>query len=99
MYLLKLTLCTGSTNLFGQQPQPSTSGGMFGTAGPSTFGQQNKPSGFGFGSTGTTVFGQQPQQVGTGLFQPSTSTVFGSSGMAFKSFFIHGNFNFIFLFF
>ncbi|XP_063929550.1 nuclear pore complex protein Nup98-Nup96-like isoform X2 [Zophobas morio] len=65
------------TNLFGQQPQPSTSG-LFGTS--NAFGQ-NKTT-FGFGSTPaqTGLFGQQPQQqAGTSLFQSNSSNLFGSS--------------------
>lgn len=68
----------GATNLFGQQ-QPA-SGGLFSSA--STFGQQNKPTGFGFGtpSTQPSLFGQQQPAQTSSLFQPSTgSTLFGGT--------------------
>ncbi|KAG5889547.1 hypothetical protein JTB14_024955 [Gonioctena quinquepunctata] len=68
----------GSSNLFGQQ-QPTT-GGLFNTT--STFGQQNKPAGFGFGSQATqpSLFGQQPQpQQTSSMFQPSSSSLFGGT--------------------
>nr|CAI5817793.1 unnamed protein product [Callosobruchus analis] len=67
----------GSTGLFGQQQQQS---GMFNTS--STFGQQNKPTGFGFGTQTAqpSLFGQQPQQqASTGLFQSSSSNLFGGT--------------------
>lgn len=72
----------GST-LFGQQ-QPSTSG-LFNST--STFGQQNKPAGFGFGTPQAqpSLFGQQQQPAQTSnLFgqQPSTN-LFGASGSTF----------------
>lgn len=64
------------TNLFGQQPQPSTSG-LFGST--NAF-NQNKS--FGFGSTPgqSGLFGQQPQQqAGSSLFQPNSSMLFGNN--------------------
>lgn len=61
----------------------ATGNTLFGSPGPSTFGQQNKP-GFGFGSTtsNTGFFGQQNnqlqvQQTSTGLFGQNTSNIFG----------------------
>ncbi|KAJ8972765.1 hypothetical protein NQ317_006281 [Molorchus minor] len=72
----------GTTNLFGQQ-QPSSTG-LFNTS--STFGQQNKPPGFGFGSQPAqpSLFGQQPPQQQqpqqtSSIFQPSTSNLFGGT--------------------
>lgn len=76
-------IIVGSSTLFGQQ-QPQTSN-LFNTS--SSFGQQNKPV-FGFGSTTTqpSLFGQQPQQQqGSGLFQPTSSSLFGSTGGGFTS--------------
>lgn len=69
------------TSLFGQQQQQQQpSIGLFGSS--STFGQQNKPAGFGFGSTSSTgLFGQPAQQQSSSLFQtPASTNVFGSSG-------------------
>ncbi|XP_057667789.1 nuclear pore complex protein Nup98-Nup96 [Diorhabda carinulata] len=72
----------GSTGLFGQQQQQqqAASSGLFNTS--STFGQQNKPAGFGFGAQPAqpSLFGQQAaQQQSTNIFQPSTTNLFGSS--------------------
>ncbi|CAG9854284.1 unnamed protein product [Phyllotreta striolata] len=72
----------GTTNLFGQQQQQQpTTGVLFNTT--STFGQQNKPTGFGFGTQATQpgLFGQtqQQQQQPTSLFQPAANNLFGAS--------------------
>lgn len=70
--------------MFGNAPTQPSSSGLFGT---NTFGQQNKPAGFGFGTPPAqpNLFGQpQPAaQQGSTLFQPS-STMFGS-GSSFGS--------------
>lgn len=71
------------SNLFGSNQQPSSSGGIFGTAGGSSFGQQNKPAGFGFPSSSSSgLFGQntQTQQNAGSMFQSSSSsTLFGNT--------------------
>ncbi|XP_044256345.1 nuclear pore complex protein Nup98-Nup96 isoform X2 [Tribolium madens] len=65
------------TNLFGQQPQPSTSGGLFGSTNAFT---QNKTFGFGSAPPQPGLFGQQPQQqAGSSLFQPNSTMLFGSN--------------------
>uniref|UniRef100_A0A6P7GB33 Nuclear pore complex protein Nup98-Nup96 n=1 Tax=Diabrotica virgifera virgifera TaxID=50390 RepID=A0A6P7GB33_DIAVI len=69
----------GTNTLFGQEQQPAA-GGHFNTS--STFDQQNKPAAFGFGTRPAqpTLFGQQAAQPQTsGMLQPSTSNLFGTT--------------------
>lgn len=81
-YLSYSTRYIPGSNLFGNAAAQPSGSGLFGS---STFGQQNKPAGFGFGATATqpNLFGQTqtaPTQNAS-LFQPSTSAnLFGSGG-------------------
>lgn len=72
--------------MFGANTAQPSSSGLFGTANTSTFGQQNKTTGFGFGTNtaSTGFFGQpanpvQPQQQSSGLFGQPQTNLFGAT--------------------